>query len=100
MFDIPINIYFALPYYAALCLMFSITHYAQHYAGIIGGSLAKTGPTKISQAGLIFAENFAKIGSPNHFCCKNRSSQSKLGSQNFFSFTNFDPPVNYKFATI
>ena len=39
-----INIYFILPYYAgimlALCLMLSMTHYAQNYAGIIGGSLA------------------------------------------------------------
>ena len=45
----------------ALCLMFSITHYAQNYAGIVGGSLAKTGPTKISQARQILAENFAKL---------------------------------------
>ena len=44
---------FHFPFMLALCLMLSVTHYAQHYAGIIGGSLTKTGPTEISQAGLI-----------------------------------------------
>ena len=37
MLNIPINIYFTLPYYVGI--MPSMTHYARNYVGIIGGSL-------------------------------------------------------------
>ena len=40
MLNIVNNIYYTLPYYMlALWLILSMTHYAQNYAGIIGGSL-------------------------------------------------------------
>ena len=38
--NIAINAFYTLPIMLALCLMVSLTHYAQNYAGIIGGSLA------------------------------------------------------------
>ena len=41
MLNIAINIIILqYPIMPALCLMLSMTHYAQNYAGIIGGSLA------------------------------------------------------------
>ena len=33
------NKFYIFPIMLALCLMLSVTHYAQNYAGIIGGSL-------------------------------------------------------------
>ena len=63
-----------------LCLMFSIVHFAQNYAGIIGGSLAKIGPTKISQARLILAENFAKLVPRITFGAKISPASLVLGS--------------------
>ena len=37
--NIAINVFYIFPIMLALCLMLSMTHYAQNYAGIIGGSL-------------------------------------------------------------
>ena len=37
--NISINEFYIFPIMLALCLMLSVTHYAQNYAGIIGGSL-------------------------------------------------------------
>ena len=37
--DIAINICLHFPIMLALCLMLSMTYYAQNYTGIIGGSL-------------------------------------------------------------
>ena len=39
---IVINVCYIFPIMLALCLMLSMTHYAQYYAGIIGGSLFET----------------------------------------------------------
>ena len=35
------------PIMPALCLMLSVTHYAQNYAGMIGGSLYVTAPCAV-----------------------------------------------------
>ena len=40
--SIVINVFYIFPIMLTLCLMLSVTHYAQNYAGIIGGSLAPT----------------------------------------------------------
>ena len=37
--NIAVNVLYILPIMLALYLMFSMTHYAQNYAGIVGGSL-------------------------------------------------------------
>ena len=37
--SIAINVFYIFPFILALCLILSLTHYAQNYAGIIGGSL-------------------------------------------------------------
>ena len=37
--NIAINEFYIFPIMLALCLMLSVTYYAQNYAGIIGGSL-------------------------------------------------------------
>ena len=37
--NIAINVFYILPIMLALCLMLSLTDYAQKYTGIIGGSL-------------------------------------------------------------
>ena len=36
--SIAINVVYIFPIVLALCLMLSMTHYAQNYAGIIGGA--------------------------------------------------------------
>ena len=46
--NIVINVFYILPVILALCLMLSVTHYAQNYAGIIGGSLGMVEMTSIS----------------------------------------------------
>ena len=37
--SIAINVFYIFPIILALCLILSLTHYAQNYAGIISGSL-------------------------------------------------------------
>ena len=37
--NIAINVFYIFPIMLELCLMLSMTHYAQKYVGIIGGSL-------------------------------------------------------------
>ena len=37
--NIVINVFYIFPIILALCLILSLTHYAQSYAGITGGSL-------------------------------------------------------------
>ena len=44
MHNIVINIYFIFPNYAGIMLNALMTHYAQNYTGIIGGSLAMAYP--------------------------------------------------------
>ena len=36
--SIAINVFYIFPIVLALCLMPSMTHYAQNYAGIVGGA--------------------------------------------------------------
>ena len=43
--NVAINEFYIFPIMLALCLMLSVTHYAQNYAGIIGGSLVAIAST-------------------------------------------------------
>ena len=48
--NITINLFYILPIMLALCLMLSLTHYAQNYAGIIGASLPTIVPTSVTMS--------------------------------------------------